>query len=219
MTMRDWAAGKLREDGYPTVTPVGVHGLQINRKALPPAFVYCVEKKGNLSFTARDLDDAIREMPTAEAFLLIRRSADGSAYEMAETRGVLLARMGDLKGALLRSPRISEYVSSEQQYVHNRLNSNWHVANTRRCGEFTYEVSRKGGLSPLVAIFYSDYELTSDSVYSLLAAEPRVPVDAIVNTNPSCRGFASEVYEAGKVSNTKILLLTDFLKSLGLEWK
>jgi hypothetical protein len=45
-----------------------------------------------------------------------------------------------------------------------------------------------------------------------------IDIDAIVCTNPNCRGFAPEALAAGDQTGVRILTMTGFLNILGDRW-
>jgi hypothetical protein len=216
MTIRGWVVGKLT-DAY-AVDLEGEHGLRIERGARPTALVYCAETNENDRFTADDLDAAWQDMPGVQFVVLVKRDAANEAYELAEKRGICISGFSELKSALAKDFNIAEHLSREQAHLRGRLEKNRHVCGMRRRGKSAYEISRKGVLSTLNVVTITHYELTSDSVYELLDENDGIDVDAIVTTNPNCRGFAREALDAGNYAGIRILTLHGLLDSLGDTW-
>lgn len=222
MTLRDWIASKLpSEHGYRTnvskVEYICVHGLRVHRNGLPPVDVYCAEPDAEHAFTTTCLSEALAEMPDAEFVVVVRRAVAADAYPAADKLQVGLGGLGTLRGALLLDD-VPGYRSSNQEYVEARLRRNRHVTGLFRQGYEAYEIERENGLRSLVVVTLNPYEVTQEEAYSLLDEHSHVRVDALVTTNPNCRGISAATTRAAANAGTRILTLADFLSALGEEW-
>lgn len=223
MTMRDWAMDKLYEDEYGTRTNVrsvdreGEHGLVVSRADLRMARLYCAESSTE-PFRPTDLQEALVEMPALEFVVVIKRAIANDTYTHADARDVGIGGLNALLQALRTEDDIGAYRSKNHQFVQSRLSANKYVATWRRRGYDAYEVERPRGLRSLVVVTINPYEVTQEQAYRLINQHAELDLEAIVTTNPNCRGFSSATLEAVANAGVRIMTFSDFLGSLGEEW-
>lgn len=224
MTLRDWTRGRLTVDldglhtGVLKVLPVGSRGLSATRKDKPPAYVYCPEA-GPEPLTPNDLDDAIQEMGELEFVVVTRRPIANATYAHADDLGVVVGGLGALHAALRICDDVGTYKSKNHEFVHSRLSGNRHVADWQRVGYDAYAIDRPGDLRTLLIITLNPYEVTQEEAYSLINAHPEVDIDALVTTNPNCRGFSMATLEAVSHAGVEIRTFRGFLSSLEEPWE
>ena len=226
MTLRDWIGNRLYEDehGGPTgvvgVIAEGPYSLKATREDLPPAYIYCADDNGTREFTPEDLEDALGEMPGVQFIVVTRsRTVTGSTYTDADDLGIAVGGLSTLQSALRDFADVGNYKSNNHKYVQRRLSTNRYIESWRRVGYDAYEIERPGGLRNLVIITLNPYEVTQEEVYRLIEEHPEVDVDALVNTNPNCRGFSSATLESVSHVGVKIMTLSDLLYSLRESWE
>lgn len=226
MTLRDWIGDRLHEDehGRPTgvakVIAEGPHSLKATREALPPAYIYCAEANGAQAFTPADLENAMGELPDVQFIVVTRaRTVVGSTYTSADELGIAVGGLSALHFALRSLPDIGSYRSKNHEYVQQRLSTHRIIECWRRVGYDAYEIERTGGLRNLVIITMTPYEVTQYEVYRLLEEHPDVDIDALVTTNPNCRGFSRATLEAVSHAGVEIMTLDDFMFSLREPWE
>lgn len=217
MTIRDWVVDKVKRAGF-DVELAGDKGFVVSRGNRAKAHVYCPDASDAEPFTPDDLQDAMKEVPNLQFVAAVRRRVANDTYTVADEADVAIGGLYALKAALEEDFNVSHYKTNEQRYVQRRLDGNGQVKSWRRVGENAYEIVRKGGLGDLTIVTIQPYELTSDEVYDLLAQHDGIDVDAIVTTNPNCRGFAPSTLDAVSNAGTEIWTFGDFLGSLREPW-
>lgn len=218
MSIRNWVVGKLARD-YTVSDYTDSSAVLVERGARPPAVICCVEPDRLVPFTVTDLEDLLVEAPECQFVVLTRRRAVSRVYEVAAELGVYVGSFGDLRSALETEDDVSRYTDREQTYVRTRIGRNRHVANLERCGKTAYRIVRRGGLRPLIVVTTDQYELTADAVYQLLDEHEDLAPDAIVVTNPNCRGFAPTIVAVQANTEVASYLMQDFLDSLAESWE
>jgi hypothetical protein len=218
VTIRDWVVSKLPKGAGYEFELVGENGIVVGRHLQRDAHVYCPDASDTEPFTPDDLEQAMEEMPRLQFVTVVRRQVANEAYPLADAEGVAIGGLMALKSALAEDFNVANHKTSQQEYVQGRINGNAHVTNWRRVGENAYEIVRKGSRRDLTIVTIQPYELTSDEVYELLAQHDDLAVDAVVTTNPSCRGFARSTLEAVRDAGTQIMTFRDFLGSLRDPW-
>lgn len=218
MSIRDWAVGKLARD-Y-TASGFGDSlAVLVERTTRPPAVICCVEPDSLVPFTVADLEKILVEVPDCQFVVLTRRRAVSGVYEVAAEEGVYVGSFGDLRSALETEDDVARYADREQTYVRSRIGRHRHVANLERCGKTAYRITRRGRLRPLTVVTTDQYELTADAVYELLDEHEDLAPDAIVVTNPNCRGFAPTIVAVQANTEVASYLMQDFLDSLTESWE
>lgn len=217
MTIRDWVVEKVEEAGY-AVELIGDNGFVVVRGNRPEAHVYCPDASDTEPFAPHHLDEAMEEMMELQFIAAVKRRVANETYTLADDERVAIGGLNALKSALVECFNVGDYGSKEQRLVQGRLEGSAQVSAWRRVGESAYEISRKGGLRHLKVVTIQPYELTSDEVYELLSQHDDLTVDAIVTTNPNCRGFAPSTLDAVGNAGTAIMTLRDFLGSLREPW-
>ncbi len=223
MSLQGWVAKVLGEDddfgsrSAVTVAVVGQHELRVARQAKADVAVYCADTSDSEPFAPEDLDAAISEVPDLHFVVVVKRAIAAETYARADEIGVPIGGVNSLRSALSLD-NVSQFRGREDAYVRSRLDVSAAVAGYRRLGETTYEIHRTGGLRDLTVAMIEPYELTSDHAYELLKKQDSVTLDAIVTTNPNCRGFSAATLDAVANAGTTILTFSDFLKSLGDPW-
>ena len=223
MTLRDWTSARLAKDrdgrgtGVLDVSPVGSRGLIATRAGRPPAYVYCPEASAE-PFSPDDLDAARREMGELEFVVVTKRPIAYNTYAHADDLGVVVGSLGALHSALRDHDDVGTYKSKNHEFVQSRLSGHRHVARWHRVGYDAYAIERSSGLRTLVIVTLNPYEVTQEEAYHLINTHPEVDVDALVTTNPSCRGFSPATLEAVSHAGVGIWTFRDFLSSLGKSW-
>lgn len=225
MALRDWIGDRLHEDEYgnPTgvidVFPEGTHSLRVTREHLPAAYIYCAEVLDE-PFTPDDLEDALGELPGAQFIAVTKaRPVAGPTYGCADELGIAVGGVTTLQVALRSFRDIGSYRSKNHEYVQRRLNTHAVIRSWRRVGYDAYQIKRSGRLRDLVIITLNPYEITQEEAFRLLDQHSDVNVDALVNTNPNCRGFSRATLRAVSHAGVQILTLEDFMSSLRKTWE
>lgn len=224
MSLRDWIGEKILTDEYGRPTnireteAVGAHGLIIKRDGLRDALVYCPDADDGVPFSAADLERARQELPGFEYTVVVSRGIANDAYGYADGLGVGIGSMNTLRWAAASEANLADYRSKNHHYVQTRLSYHQHIRSWARRGYDTYEIQRFGTLPSLIVITMNPYEVTQEDVYRLLSEHPGIPVDALVTTNPSCRGFSPATLQAVRNAGLTIMTFPALLDSLGQEW-
>lgn len=223
MSLQSWVAKVLVEDDdfsvrvANTAAVVGTHELRVTRPAKSDVVVYCADASDTELFTPGDFDAAIAEVPNLEFVVVVKRVIAAETYAHADEAGIPIGGVGSLRSALSLD-NVSRFRGREDTYVRSRLDVNASVAGYRRLGPTTYEIHRTGELRNLTVSMIEPYELTADHAYALLNKHAGITLDAIVTTNPNCRGFSAATLSAVANAGTTILTFSDFLDSLGDPW-
>lgn len=223
MSLQGWVAKVLVENDdfgpkvAETATVVGRHELRVARPSKSDVAVYCADASDTEPFTPDDLDVAIAEVPALDFVVVVKRAIAAETYAHADEVGIPIGSVASLRSALSLD-NVSRFRGREDAYVRSRLEVNAAVVGYRRLGATTYEIHRTGGLRDLTVAMIEPYELTADHAYALLMNHHGITLDAIVTTNPNCRGFSAATLEAVANAGTTILTFSDFLTSLRDPW-
>lgn len=222
MTLQAWVTRiLLRQEGFAVpdgAMVTGAHGIHVTRSGRPDAYAYCPDGSDTEAFTPEDLDQALLEIPGLEFVVVVRRAVANDTYDHADQKKVAIGAVGDLKSAIHSLDDIATFRSREDKYIRSRLDGTFNVTNYRRRGPTTYEIHRTGSLRTLTVAMVDDYEMTADQVYSVVAAHRGIALDAIITTNPSCRGLAQPAQDAADNASTVLHTFNDFLRSLRDPW-
>jgi hypothetical protein len=221
---RAWVIRKLREESArdggssdPSPNVVGAHGLRVVRNARPDALVYCAGLRQDETFGLEDLDRALSELRGVQFVVVVPTRIAHAVYVRAEELGLCVDGFAELAAALRDDDDVSRHRRREQAYVMRRLGARKVVRSVSRRGLSAYEIERSN-LPSLTIVTSDDYELTADSVYSLLETYSSLDVDAVAITNPNVRGLSSDSLRAGERAGVRVLLFGDLLDALGERW-
>lgn len=215
-SIRNWVVGRLQKN-Y-AISLVGDSGLRIERPNKPEAFVFCVEPNSRDSFTLEDFEQVMKAMTELDFVVIIRRQVAHEVYERASDIGLCVDTFGELERALADELHIAGHIDKDQKYFRRRVQFNPAVKHIRRRGARAFEISRRDGMAPVVVVTNPDYELTSDGVYQILESYPEFKVHAVVSTNPYVSGLSPDALRTGRQTDTRVLILSDFLDQLSDAW-
>lgn len=214
-SVRGWVIRRLAEDGFKAVFE-GADGIHVTRGSMPAVHVGCVEP-GPASFSLVDLQDALESRPRPEFLVVIKREVDNAVYESAERAAVPVSGLAELKAALHLDWDVREHLDKEESYLRSRLRRVSSVEGVRRRGYRAYTVDRVDR-PPVTFVGVSEYEFTADEVHNILDRYQDVQLDALVSTNPNCRGFSRASREACREARIPLFTLNDFLQELESAW-
>lgn len=223
MSLQEWAAkvlvkGEGFQKGAESASLVGAHGIRVTREGRPDALVYCPDPEPAPPFGRVEFDNALSELPDLQFVVVVRRKVDPALYAYADNLGIPIGSIADVRSALFSIEDISRYVAREHSYIRSRFGANRHVMSYHRLGRTTFKIERTGRLRSLNVAMVDDYEVTAEQVYSVINDHPEIGLDAVVTTNPSCRGISKPASDAARAAGVELLTLADFLISLREPW-
>ena len=212
MTIRDWVQDKFANGGL-EVSPVGEDGLAVTTPLHPNAVVV-VPTPGPETFGAPQLESVVRDYPSVDAVLLLRRPADEAAFAAASVDGIQIDTLGNVARALMEPGDIGRYQHPNEQYLRSRIGRVPAVRGIRRVGLSAWEIDRKGNQPSLKIITHGRYEFSASELREVLDLHPTNPPDAVVITNPYTNGLSTLVLKTAEEQGVRVVLLGDFIENL-----
>lgn len=210
MTIQDWAASKLTEDGF-KVDAASNNGLLIATRGKERLIV--VAETSPPVFSLDELDAILEAYPGCEAVTLVKRFPAEDVMEDARDRGVLVDSWGNVVRALSSAGPMHRFQHPDEEYLRSRIERHRNVSGMVRVGLSAWRVERTG-LRDLVIITHGRYEFPVDELHRLLSEHPNLEPDAFVITNPYSNGLSKRVIDAAAQTEVEIYLLNDFFTRL-----
>ncbi|TDT33001.1 hypothetical protein ACF3NT_02835 [Naumannella halotolerans] len=212
MTIRDWVRDKFARDEL-EATPVGVDGLEVTTPSHPHAVVV-VPDPGPEVFGAPQLEAVVRDYPTVDAILLIRRPADEAAFAAAAEHGIQIDTLGNVTRALKERGELSRFQHPDERYLRSRLGRLPAVRKIDRIGLSAWHIERNCGQASLKIITHDRYEFPASELRGVLDLHPTIRPYAVVITNPNTNGLSTLTVKIARQQGVRLFLLGDFIDNL-----
>jgi len=219
MAWSDWVESKVRGlRGVTGVEHVGPQTLRIARSGRPDVVVFCPRSSGGAVLTQEAAQEWLDRTPDADFAALPPMCAAEGAYELLRDRGIAVGTFGDLAAAVERTHDVHTYTPRLASYIEQRLRTHSQVEGLQWNGHLIYRVLRSAALGDVRTAFGEPYEVSADWVLDRVDKSP-YPLDAVVTSNPNCKGIADPALAAGHNAGVRVLTMQEFLGALHRTWR